>query len=123
MRTRTHLFCVAWIYALLGLIHVVPGTVFAVTYWQQAQQYSGVGEGISLMFTAFGVLAIGISLIYFRVSLVYFYTAFGRLFFPGRVAVVLTMIIGFPYGSAAGAYALYVRNKHMMITEGTEPEN
>jgi len=117
------MLCVAWIYSLLGLIHVVPGTIFAVTYWQQAQQYSGVGEGISLIFAALGVLAIGISLIYFRVSLIYFYTAFGRLFFPGRVAVVLSMIFGFPYGTVAGAYALYVRNRHMITTEEAKPEN
>lgn len=101
----------------------MPGTLFAVTYWKQAQRLSGVGEGVSLFFAAFGVLAIGISLIYFRVALVYFHTASGRLFFPGRVAVVLSMIMGFPYGTAAGAYALYIRSKHMLNTEGAEPEN
>lgn len=123
MSIRKHLLCVASIYALLGLTHAVPGTVVAVTQWQQAQHYSGVGEGISLMFAAFGVLAIGISLIYFRVSIVYFYTAFGRLFLPGRVAVVLSMIVGFPYGIAAGAYALCARNKHLKKEEEAEPEN
>lgn len=123
MSMRKHLLCVAWIFVALGLIHVVPGTLFAVAQWRQAQGFSGVGEGISLIFAAFGVLAMGVSLIYFRVALVYFRTASGRLFFPGRVAVVLSMIMGFPYGTAAGAYALYVRNKHMLNTEEAEPEN
>jgi hypothetical protein len=118
---RKHLLCVVWVFTALGLIHLVPGTLFAANYWQQAQRFSGVGEGISLFFAAFGFLAIGISLIYFRVAIVYFYTASGRLFFPGRVAVVLSMIMGFPYGTAAGAYALYVRSKHMLNTEAAEP--
>lgn len=34
-----------------------------------------------------------------------------------------SMIAEFPSGTAAGAYALYVRNRHMLNTEEAEPED
>lgn len=123
MRIRKHLFCIVGLYSVLGLICLVPGISFFLDYWRDVNTYSGVGEAIALLFAIGGLVMIGISLIYFRVAYVYYRVASGKKRRPGRVAVILSMIIGFPYGTLAGVYALYVRNRYALSQQETEQED
>ena len=113
MNTRKHSLYVAWIFVVLALIHIVPGTLLLVEQLLKSDPFSG----LFMLYFYLGVMMIGISLVYFWIARLYFKTACGKLLFPGRVAVFFVMIFGFPYGTAAGAYALYVRNKHMRHLE------
>lgn len=114
MNTRRHLFTVGWIYAALGLLHLVPGAVIAIEQWGEMQRYSGtVGAGIALGLFTLGVLGAALSLVYFRVAAIYFGKAKGSRTGLPRIAVISLMALGIPYGTAAGIYALFVR-RHVL---------
>ena len=124
MNTRTHLLTVGWIYIGLGLLHLLPGAAIALEQWGAMRRYSGtLGEGIALMIFALGVLGAALSLVYFRVAAVYFGTATGARIIPPRTAVIILMILGIPYGTAAGIYALFVRRRLLGMGRGAaDPE-
>ncbi len=122
MRTCNHLRIVAWTSLVFAVLYFVPGLLFAAEQWKNMQRFSGVGEGLSLMFFIGAVFVVTISLFYFRIASAYFQTAAGKLLFPDRGAVIFVMILGFPYGTALGAYALYARKQHMLNQEDAEQD-
>jgi len=126
MTSRSHLRIVAWISLVLALLNLVPSMLFVAEQWRNTQAFSGLLEGFNLVFCVFAVFVCIItlfwSLFYFRIATVYFQTAAGELLFPTRLAVILIMIVGFPHGTALGAYALYARKQHMIDPENAEPE-
>lgn len=118
---------VAWISLVMALLNLVPSMLFIAEQWTNRQVFSGTLEGFNLVLGVFAVFVCITtffwSLFYFRIAIVYFQTAAGELLSPTRLAVIVIMILGFPHGTALGAYALYARKQYMIDPENAEPEN
>ena len=125
MKSQKHLIIAAWIFIVFSLLSMLPGISILVMISLDAALFlSGPSydKGLSWLLLFMGVYSVIMSLFYFRLTVVYFRTAAGKLLVPPRWVVFFVMIFGFPYGTAAGAYALYARHKHIRHLEEAEPE-
>jgi len=93
----------------------------AVEQWGEMQTYSGtLGEGIALALFILGLLGVAWSMLYLRVAIVYFGAARGSRTEIPSTAVITLMVLGIPYGTAAGVYALFVRRRVLGIEDPRE---